>query len=208
MTEPDIIIFSTIAVLAILVGMGSWWGIRLARRTEQESRALTIEQLRIVAKGRLLPGPLMWGVWQGVSSIHEKRLVLRDTTGAVVTEIHYVLVPPDGVIRHFEFEGERYEYVKEAPVSGRMWLRKASSGKIVLSCWHGVRHRTIFLGDSDIQIAQVHNPNLLTEIGKLTHNGEKIGQLSYERKCHARVLSLQGPSLSTLEQCFVMLSAG
>lgn len=208
MIEPDIVIFSTFAVLAVVVGVGSWWAFRLARQAERESRALTAEQLRIAVQARKLPGPLMWGVWLGVNSISERRLILRDVTGTLVTEIHYVPLPLEGVIRHFAFEGKRYEYIKEAPFSGRMWLREASSGEVVLSCRHGVWYRTIFCGTSDTEIVRVHNPNVFSEIGKLTHKGEKIGQLSYERKLHARVLSLQRPSLTLLEQCFVMLSAG
>lgn len=208
MSEPDIIIFSVLGVLAVVVGLGSWWAVRLARLTESESRSLTVEQLRVAAKSRLLPGPLMWGVWLGVNSIDQRRLILRDSTGTLVTEIWYVPVPLDGVSRYFDFEGERYEYIPEALLSGRMWLREASSGTVVLSCLHGVRNRTIFAGTSDTEIVRVHNPGLLSEVGKLTQNGEQIGQLSWERSCHARVLSLHRSSLTMLEQCFVMLSAG
>lgn len=208
MADPDTIIFSVLGVLTVVVGLGSWWAVRLSRRIESESRSLTVEQLRLAAKSRILPGPMLWGVWQGVNSIHERRLILRDSTGALVTEIWYVPVPLNGVSRYFDFEGERYEYISEALLSGRMWLRQASTGSVVLSCHHGVRNRTIFAGTSDTEIVQIHNPGLLSEIGKLTLNGEQIGQLSYERSCSARVLSLHRSSLKILEQCFVMLSAG
>ena len=177
MIEPDIIIFSVLGSLAVVVGMGSWWAVRLARQTESESSLLTGEQLRVAAQPRLLPGPLMWGVWLGVNSINNKKLILRDATDALVTEVHYMPMPLVGVIRHFDFGGERYEYIQEGPLSGRMWLREASSGKVVLSSLHGVRYRTIFLGTSDTEIVRIHNPNLFSEIGKLTHHGEKLGQL-------------------------------
>lgn len=208
MTEPDRIIYGALIILALAVGALSWWAVRLARQTERESGALTVDQLRGAARSRLLPGPLMWGVWLGVNSISGKRLVLRDASGALVTEVHYNLLPIDGVIRHFELDGERYEYVKERELSGRMWLRAASSGRIVLSCDDGVRYRSIFLGTSDTEIVRIHNPNLFSEIGALTQGGERAGQLFYERKCHARVLSLLRPSLEPLAQCFVMLTAG
>ena len=208
MNERDILVLGVLIVLALLLGALSWWGIGLSRQAEAESQSLTVEQLRLSASSRWLPGPMMWGVWLGLTTIKDKRLILRDASGTLVTEVVYHLLPLEGVIRHFDLDGERYEYVKEAPLSGRMWLRAASSGSIVLSCHYGVRFRTVFWGTSDTEIVRVHNPNLFSEIGALTHNGEKIGQLSYERKYHARVLSLQRPSLSTLEQCFVMLTAG
>jgi hypothetical protein len=208
MTDPDLVIYGALILIALFVGALSWWAIGLARRTEAQSQALTVEQLRLSAPERWLQGPMMWGVWFGLTTFDDKRLVLRDASGAWVTEVIYHALPVEGVIRYFDLDGERYEYVKEAPILGRMWLREASSGKIVLSCDHTVRYRAIYRGTSDSEIVRLHNPNLFTEIGALTLNGEKMGQLSFERRFQARVLSLQQSSLSRLEQCFVMLTAG
>lgn len=208
MTDADVVIYSTLIVLTIVVAALSWWGIRLSRQTEAESGALTIDKLRAAAGSKLLPGPLLWGTWLGVNSIHDRRLILRDGAGSVVTEISYVAVPLAGVICSFEFEGTRYEYLGEGVVSGRMWLRDANTSDVVLSCQHAVRVRTIFRGKSDIEIARLHNPGLISEVGDLTLGYQKIGKLFYQRQCHARVLSLQRPSLSVLEQCFIMITAG
>ncbi len=208
MSDTDLAVYGALIFIALCVGALSWWGIRLARQADAQSQALTVEQLRLSDPSRWLPGPMMWGVWLGLTTIQDKRLILRDASGAWVTEVIYHPLPVEGVIRYFELDGERYEYVKEAPLSGRMWLRAASSGNIVLSCEDGLRFRTVFHANSEHEIVRVHNPNLFSEIGALTVHGEKIGQLSYERQYHARVLSLQRTSLSRLEQCFVMLTAG
>jgi hypothetical protein len=206
MNQTDLMIYGAIfAVVVVFVWMIRSKLRRIAR-DEAQSETLTIAQLRASVGSQLLPGPLMWGVWREQLSFKETHLVLRDASSAEVTKIVVPFAPMAGVQQYFELHGMRYESVQEGVVSGRTWLRDAQSGDVVLSCHHGWRSVTFYRGKSDVELCRI---DVLRWIGSplsITQGDVEIGRLITAYECSAQVLSLSAPSLSALEQCFVLLS--
>lgn len=52
MTEADAVIFGTMIVLAVVVALLSWYGIRINRQAEVEGGALTFDRLRTTQLAR------------------------------------------------------------------------------------------------------------------------------------------------------------
>jgi hypothetical protein len=207
-TQTDFIIYGTLITVVIVIALIAWWGIRSAHEAEAAATSLTAEKLRTIARSRLLPGPLSWGAWRDVNTVNQKRMEITDANDARITTVYFPPLPVSGVMEHFELDGKRYEIVNEGIVSGRVWLREAGTGDVVLSCTHHVGRITIYRGKTDIEVVRIHSPGLISEISKMMRGDEKIGHLFYDRTCHVRVISLQRPSLSVLEQCFAMIAQG
>ena len=205
MTEADAVIFGTMICLAVVVALLSWYGIRINRQAEVEGGALTFDRLRTTVGPRVLPGPLIWGVWFAANSFNGLRLELKDRRDKPVTAIWFSPVPQDGVIQHFELEGTRYECVSGNLGSGRMWLRNASTGEVVLSARYRTLDVLVYQGKTDRLRVHIHRSGLISELGELTCGPEKLGHYFREMRCHACVISLHTPSLTVLEQCFTML---
>ena len=206
MTDTDYIIYGSLIGILVFVGLLSWYGVKINKQTEAESSAVTFEKLRATVGSRVLPGPLIWGSWYGVNAINQLRLEVKDRNNKVVTVIWFPAIPADGVLEHFELDGKRYERVNEGLMSGRVWLRDASTGEIVLSAEHSTFEARIYRGKTDQLLVHIHRKGFFSELGALTRGDEKLGHHFYERRCYASVISLHRPSLSVLEQCFTMLS--
>jgi hypothetical protein len=206
MDQGSLIIYGTLLAVAFAVGALAWWGVRNAKQSETDSKTLTTAKLRMLAKDRLLAGPLTWGVWQGRLSVSEQRLWVTDDGDTRITEMVFPAVPQGDVLQHFELDGHRYECIKESLVSGRAWLRNAATQEVVLSSEHAALSTTIYRGRSDTVVCRVGMPGLMSEIATVEISNGDEGRLFTQRECAARVLSLSRPSLSVLERCFVLLS--
>jgi hypothetical protein len=206
MTNTDYIIYGSIIGLLVFVGLLSWYGVKLNKQMETESSAVTFEKLRTTVGSRVLQGPLIWGAWYGVNAINQLRLEVKDRNNKVVTVIWFPAIPTNGVIEFFELDGNRYECVNEGLMSGRAWLRDASTGEIVLSAQHSTFEVRIYRGKTDQLLVHIHRKGFFSELGVLSRGDEKLGHHFYERRCYASVISLHKTSLSVLEQCFTLLS--
>jgi hypothetical protein len=106
-TSADLILYGTLATLLVVVVLMSLWGIRSRAALEDEGLTLTAAGVQQRVGSQLLGPGFVWGVWQKLLSSTELRLVLRDETDALVTEVAFFHVPLDGVRHRFTWMAAR-----------------------------------------------------------------------------------------------------
>ncbi len=208
MSEADLVITGALIAVAIAFGLILRWGLRARRAQEAEGQALTVAQLREQLGPKLLDGPLIWGVWQGLLSSREMRLVVRDGEGAPVTEIVRPLRPLNSTPPSFEWAGRRYESVPRGVLSTRSLLRDAQSGEVLFSCEHRAFRLTLFRGDGDELLFALTHLTVFHAHARLMRQGREIGRLlrPHEGVGAPLVLSLRPQAPPLLALCFLLLS--
>lgn len=208
MNAVELSFLGLVAFAAVGLGFVIFFGTRARRAQELEGEALTVEQVRQALSRDLLPGPLVWGVWQGLLSAGAMCLRVRDGQGQPVANISYHALPMDGVRQSFDMADRRYECVSRGVLSGRSLLRDAQSGEILFSCEHRAFRLRFFRGDSDELLFELTGLTVFHPHARLMREGREVGRLLRlnEGAGAPVVLTLAEPGTPSLALCFVLLS--
>jgi hypothetical protein len=208
LSEADAIIYSTLVGVVALVAWLSWVRISGARQAEVASGDVSLEAVRRAVDRQLEGRELVYGVHQGRLSVKAQRMRIHDAEGGLLTEVVFHGVPLNGVLQSFTLDGREYRCVNEGLLSGRSLLCDVERNEVVLSCQHGTPRNSFFRARSDDELFQVQLGSVFKGYSTLKRNGQEAGRLfdAHLPDCRVRVLALEGPVLSRLEQCFLLLS--
>jgi hypothetical protein len=207
LTQADLVIFSTLLIVSVLVVMMAVWGIRSRAELEEEGLELNAAEVRKRLGGQLLGPRFMWGVWQKLLSATELRLLLHDETGALVTEVTYFHIPLNGVLQSFTLDGRELQCVKAGVLSGRSVLRDAVTREVLLSCDSGTFRNTIYRGDSNEVVFTIKQGFVWGKSTTIVQNNKDAGLLLSldETTRYPPVLTMTNPGLPLQAEIFVFL---
>ena len=177
MTEADWVIYGTLITLTVVVTLMSRWALRNARASEATAKTWTAEQVQRLAAPLLLDGPWIWGCWFGRAGISGLSLDLQTAQGQALCRIESPTLPRQGVRRHFELEGQRYECVSAGAFSSRSLLRVAGSGQVVLRGHHGLLRTRIERESGGEPVCELRLRSVFHRYSPLMRGEEEVGRL-------------------------------
>lgn len=206
-TSADLILYGTLATLLVVVVLMSLWGIRSRAALEDEGLTLTAAGVRQRVGSQLLGPGFVWGVWQKLLSSTELRLVLRDETDALVTEVAFFHVPLDGVRHRFTWDGREILGIGAGVRSGRSLLLDAASGAVLLSSDNGTFRVTVYRGDSDDAMFTIRRGFVGGKPTRIEENDKETGVLLSldQTSSYPPVLTMSHRDFPVLAQVFVYL---
>lgn len=194
--------------IALFTAVLTWASLRMRREGDRERLALRAADIT-AQRGDLLVGPdFLWAVWQNTARAAEMAILVRSARDEGVSTISVPAVPLDGVLRHFELGGKRYEIRKAGPLSSRTCLREAGRDAVLLSADHATFGTTFFQGDGAMPLFTVPQVSVLKDYRPVKIGEQEIGKVivGLEQVQWTRILSLPVGRFSTLEQVFVLAS--
>lgn len=201
-----------VVCLAVLGGIAAFTlvltvvAVRVRRAEEAQTLALRAEVVLAHCKKLLVGQDWLWTVWQNTTKASGVTLLVRDAHDKVVSTVTSVPMPLGGPIKHFEFDGKRYEIHKSALLSKRTLLREAGQATVLLSADHYALKTTYFRGDGAEELFTLHAASAFHRYAPIRVGKDEIGKLIIGLKHDSltRVLTLPDGRCSQLEQLFVL----
>jgi hypothetical protein len=198
--------------LAVLGGIAAFTlvltvvAVRARRAEEAETLALRAEVVLAHCRKLLVGQDWLWTVWQNTTKTSGVTMLVRDAHDAAVSTVTTVPMPLSGPIKHFEFDGKRYEILKSGPMSKRTFLREAGQTTVLLSADHHTLKTTYFRGDGAEELFTLHAASAFHRYASIRVGKGEIGKLIIGLKHDSltRVLTLPDGRCSRLEQLFVL----
>jgi hypothetical protein len=208
--QADLIIYGTLVVLALLLGVLIWWGVRVRRLDDQKSRLLTVDEVRDLTAADRVGDRFLWCVWQDRLSASAFKLHVRDETGAELTVATKYLVPLDGVRMRYTLQGQGRRCVRGKLLSNRSFLLPDDSATPLMACAHETLRLTLLGSDLETERCRVGGLSLRTEERTITQEDRDVGKLFMVKtlKYHVLILSLLPDVLTLEEQLFLLLDGG
>lgn len=198
-------VFGGLAVVVIALTI---FGLRMRRSGDAD--ALAMRAATVAAECRdILPGPdFLWTVWQDTDKAAAMKTLVRDSQDAIVSTITVPTAPMGGALRHFDFDGRRYEIRKKSIMSNRTCLREAGRPEILLSADHTVPSTNFFRGDGESEMFRLPITSAFSRFRPILQGEQEIGRMVLGLKGHSfsAVLGLPAGHCSTLERLFVLAS--
>jgi hypothetical protein len=206
MTREDQIIYGALLVVAIVLVLIIWWGIRVRKSQDAESLDLGVDEVLGLVRDRLIGDSFLWCIWQGRLSGREFRVHVKDEVGSELTVIRIHHIPQGVVLKEFDWDGKHYEYIREGLLSTRMLLSESGSGEILFSCLHQTMKDIFFIGAGEEEICRVPYTSVFRDFRPVIRNDREIGRLFMpgEPEFHLPVLSIEAQALSTIQQLFLL----
>jgi hypothetical protein len=206
LTREDRIIYGTLLVVAVLLVLIIWWGIRVRKAQDVASREITLDEVLQLVQGRLFADTFLWCIWQGRLSGKEFSVHIRDQSGAELTVMTLHHIPRGGVLKEFDWAGKHYEYAKQNLLASRILLRDSASGEVLCSCQHRTFTLIFYAGQSDQEIFRMPYTTVFRDYRPVIRNGREIGRLIMPGQLHFHlpVLSLEENTLSREQQLFLL----
>lgn len=198
-------VFGGITLFTVLLTV-----ITLRARRADDAESLALRAADVTAQlGDLLVGPdFLWAVWQDTAKAAAMTILVRSERDEVASTINVPAVPVDGVLRHFELDGKRYEIRKAGPLSNRTCLREAGHDTVLLSADHATFGTTFFEGNGARPLFTLPQVSVLKRYRPVKVGEQAIGKMiiGLDRSEGTRVLTLPAGRFSILEQVFVLAS--
>lgn len=206
MTPTDTTVFTLLAVIAVIVTLMSWAGVRLARRAEQASASATAEEVRVAAAAQVQGRSYVYSLLQGRLSLGTWTQRLHGGDGTLITEVTTHAPPRNGVLQTFALDGRTYECASERLLARRVVLRDAQSGEVPLSVETRSLRVLFYRGRSDELLFEVKIGTVFSDHSAVLQHGLEAARLLDVAlpHCRVRLLSPADSRLSRLEQCFLL----
>ncbi|MEZ5658408.1 MAG: hypothetical protein R3E83_07710 [Burkholderiaceae bacterium] len=208
MSEQDLIIYSSLATVAVIFGLIVWFGVRARRRHDEESRTLSVDQVRELTARDRLGEHFLWCIWQGRLSGSHFTLKFFDETGRPIADATLLFIARGDVRSHFSREGVGYEIARKSLASNISLLRVQDSGEILMGCEHGMSRDRILARDLVTESFRIEPVKLIKETRSLMSGEREIGRMFHAKGLdyHVLVLSTLPDTLTIEQQLFAMIA--
>ncbi len=198
-------VFGGIALFTVVLTV---LAVRMRRAADAEGLALRAAQVAEQCKDLLVGPDFLWSVWQKTTKVEKTGLLIRDAHDNVLCTITVPVVPLDGVLRHFELEGRRYEIRKVDLMSNRTCLREAGRDTVLLSADHYTLRIEFFKGDGERQMFVLPAASALKRYRSVMVGEQEIGKriAGLEQDTSIGIITLPRGRHTILEQVFVLAS--
>lgn len=206
--EADLIIYGTLIVVSILVGLIIWMNVRFAKKQETQGDNITIDEVKRHYGRRLLSQNFLWATWKGRFSVSSMQLFVKNEHGENIAIITYHHIPQGDVLRSIETDGQRYECVNAGLLSNKSFLRNASNSQIIMSCQHETFKQIYCEGETDEPKFVLHHTSVLKDHQPIKIRDHEAGKLisMHEFNCDALLLTLPDKNISLAERLFILAS--
>lgn len=198
-------VFGGIALFTIVLTV---WAVRVRRAADAWCHALRAAQVAAECHDLLLGPRFLWSLWQDTAKASYMTQLIRNDRDEIITTITRPAVPLDGVLKHFELDGRRYEICKLGLMSSRTGLREAGSEQVLLCAEHGMLRTTIFQGDGLTPMFVLPTVTVFARSMPIRVGKAEVGKVvtGLKKNAYVNVLTLPVGRCSTLEQVFVLAS--